>query len=225
MPLTIGSSLLSKTSTASSHQGVVMNVKSSRITSILVLLAVLLGLMTTPVLGDGDSLKGTHRYCDQVGGIWQPYAPLESWRGACVVPWSKEKCGSERQAWYEKSSTCKIEENGQSILAECSESGGAWVRNSRDKEECVVPGVREACAAGGGIWFVGGPMNISRCLRHASDGGAACTSSSQCQLRCVAPWGQKNGEEAQGRCQEQESSGCGGNFVENGVVARVMCIS
>lgn len=96
-----------------------------RMTSVFGLLAFLFGVMTAPVLADGDALKGTHRHCDQVGGTWQPYAPLESWRGACVVPWSKEKCESERQAWYEKSSTCKIRENGQSVLAECAESGGA----------------------------------------------------------------------------------------------------
>lgn len=188
-------------------------------------LAFLFAVLTAPAGADEDALQGTHRYCDRVAGTWRPHAPLESWRGTCVVPWTKEKCESERQDWFEKSSTCQIRESFQSVLAECAESGGAWRENSRFKEECVIPGEREACAAKGGTWFVGGPMNISRCLSHASDGGSFCTSSSQCQLRCVAPWTMKNGEEAQGRCQENESSGCGGNFVENGVVKQVKCIS
>jgi len=169
---------------------------------------------------------GTSRqHCSELGGQWEEM-PSERWYGQCWFDWSEEKCHAERADWIPRKARCTVRQSYESLVAECNDNGGTWGENPRGRNECNVSAIRLQCANDGGEWFVGGPMESSRCLRRSRDGGAPCTGSNQCELRCLAPnRSAKQGSPAVGYCQRQEFPGCGGVYVENGIVSRRDCIN
>jgi len=73
---------------------------------------------------------------------------------------------------------------------------------------------RQTCALEGGRWGRGGMLGLEMCFAQYSDGGKACTASSQCEGQCDAGTLQ---------CTESFSFGCQSYLDDNGAVTSI-CI-
>ena len=170
-----------------------------------------------------EQAVGNSTRCKQSGGAWEENK-FEPWFGQCWFDWNKDECSTKRATWVPMVGRCRIEVTFEGVLADCKAFGGAWEENAYGRSECNVPSLRKQCVDEGGKWNIGNPNSISRCLRRTEDGGKPCTSSGQCVLRCMAVNRfADHGEPGEGVCQETELPGCGGLYIENGVVRRVTC--
>lgn len=87
------------------------------------------------------------------------------------------------------------------------------------KEECkdsvsfaLIPETKEECIAQGGVWDKIGMRPIESCNIPTSDGGEICTSSYQCEGKCIG----EDATSTSGKCSEWKIIvGCNA-FVENG---------
>jgi len=88
----------------------------------------------------------------------------------------------------------------------------------------VIPQNESECLAKGGHWAsIGLPGTPARCDLKATDGGKACTDSSQCQGECMAPDGASEGRRADGICSEYILNfGCT-RRIEGGRVGAEIC--
>ena len=73
---------------------------------------------------------------------------------------------------------------------------------------------RQQCVREGGRWGRGGLLGLETCFPHYSDGGKACTASSQCEGWCDADTLQ---------CTESFSFGCQTYLDDSGETAAI-CI-
>ncbi len=81
------------------------------------------------------------------------------------------------------------------------------------------------CRSENGIWGRWGLAPVSSCRHRTKDGGKACTSSSQCEGKCIAKTGTAEGTKTSGECSgTREILGFCGSFVENGVAEKTICI-
>jgi len=190
--------------------------------------AFLLTLFVLPTVSAQELVPGTLAHCDSVRGHWDA-EKTHGWFGVCWTDSPESSCSPTegyRLYWEKESRRCVVVRDRKAAAAQCRASGGVWGQGEQLYDECIVPSEIAKCGVDGGTWFQGNPYSASRCLRKSRDGGKVCTSSTQCELKCLAfdPKAE-SGSEAVGSCQSRETIFCGGTFVENGRVAKVNCIN
>lgn len=91
------------------------------------------------------------------------------------------------------------------------------------KPKTTIPKDAPTCIAMGGDWGKWGPSERQLCTLRTSDAGKPCTSSSQCEMRCVANDSSSlfaTGDSAKGHCFGSTTmSGFSGDIIEDGKVS------
>lgn len=80
--------------------------------------------------------------------------------------------------------------------------------------------IKDDCLKRNGMWVKQGLSGEKNCNLPASDAGKICTSSDQCQGRCIG----ESVAVTSGKCSDyQKVFGCH-PFVENGLVPGILCV-
>lgn len=98
----------------------------------------------------------------------------------------------------------QAEDSVSSAAASCIAEGGTWdTGSSRFRSGICVSDTQESCAARGGTWKRVCLAQTLQCVMPYSDGGKACTSSSECEGRkCLANYRKEMNEQGReiGQC-------------------------
>jgi hypothetical protein len=166
---------------------------------------------------------GTEEDCAKIGGTWKP--DPGGWVHSCWVDWQGEKCRAEGGNWFPYQTRCRLGLTVADVKVQCEAQGGAWGRHGGNVEHCFFEEQRATCLANGGEWVRMGILQAGGCLLPSRDGGRPCTSSSQCQFKCLATSRPSSpGAEVTGECAKDNNRfGCRA-FVEDGRFVQGPCV-
>lgn len=194
------------------------------------LLSALLFVYSSSAFAEEKMYIDMQEDCLTKGGDWIP-SPYRYYSQCYLDHLNKEDCQKIRgmfvfnvpglgQVWR-----CLMPTSTEQIIHQCHEQGGEWGLNGARVLNCYFESERRQCLSEGGSWEKLGFSQIAYCVRFSSDGGKPCTSSTQCQFKCLATSRTANDDEyITGRCaNNNKGSGCR-SFVENGRFVLGPCV-
>lgn len=165
---------------------------------------------------------GTAEQCAALNGTWKIHL-RSSWQHSCWIDTSSQQCADEGGFSYPRG--CQLPMSEQHISDQCALAGGFWGKHGAKMDWCFIEKDKAACLGEGGSWERMGFLQKSGCIRTSRDAGKSCTSSSQCEFRCLAAsFPNSANDPVVGVCATTDSNfGCRA-FIENGRFVQGPCV-